>query len=530
MSSNFTLVDPQGWEWDLQSVYAAYMGHFQYHNIPWYDRTWAPLFESFEKFIEFTWPVIVVTDTWTGRAHIVTKTSSINAFLKMIKTRYGETLPQVESMLRITAFETAQRPLRHVPDWATYKKLHATLPAAALSAYKARVRAGEPQAVQKLWDSKDKAFLAIDFEWSERNAATCLEWGYAAMRCGHLDAAGVWPPVPDKHYRKGHYVVAEYIDKIHNKHFRNFPWEFGDTQVVGKAKFPEIISALISSLASPDSETTANNLVLVAHGINGDLDRLSDLKIKVPNNVLILDTAVFERQLFSTGRRGLMTDANTGKARGHGSTLSLGNMLLSFGVDVQCQLHNAGNDAFLALLGLQLLLDPENTTIPPLRGRSANIAHAHSGMAVAAGVAPNMGFVRVGGMRPVSHSPVGVCITAPAVVAPVPGMVIPIVPDPSRMSYAFAAVGVPSPLGSGSTPSPRERTTSTPGPGGFFEKGSRNSSGSGVANGGAKNSPRKSDPAKLAVQSQTLNGKGGRRSSFNPETMLKKSMDNLAIR
>ena len=72
-------------------------------------------------------------------------------------------------------------------DYATYKKLHATLPAAELSALKARIRAGEPHAVKKLWDQKEKTFLAMDFEWSERNERSCLEWGYAAVRCGHLD-------------------------------------------------------------------------------------------------------------------------------------------------------------------------------------------------------------------------------------------------------------------------------------------------------------------------------------------------------
>jgi hypothetical protein len=28
--------------------------------------------------------------------------------------------------------------------------------------------------------------MAIDFEWSERNPNSALEWGYAAARCGHL--------------------------------------------------------------------------------------------------------------------------------------------------------------------------------------------------------------------------------------------------------------------------------------------------------------------------------------------------------
>src|SRR6267154_1314731 len=36
----------------------------------------------------FSWPVITVTDSWTGRAHIVTRLTTVGAFIKMIKTRY----------------------------------------------------------------------------------------------------------------------------------------------------------------------------------------------------------------------------------------------------------------------------------------------------------------------------------------------------------------------------------------------------------------------------------------------------------
>lgn len=53
-----------------------------------YERTWGILFETFEEFLTFSWPVIIVTDCVTGRAHIVTRLTSIGAFLKMIKTRY----------------------------------------------------------------------------------------------------------------------------------------------------------------------------------------------------------------------------------------------------------------------------------------------------------------------------------------------------------------------------------------------------------------------------------------------------------
>ena len=95
----------------------------------------------------------------------------------------------VENILRITPFETSQRHMRTIADYAAYRKVFQTLPAVLLAAQKVRVRNGEPKAVRELWASKDKTFLALDFEWSERNAASCIEWGYAAVRCSHLDTS-----------------------------------------------------------------------------------------------------------------------------------------------------------------------------------------------------------------------------------------------------------------------------------------------------------------------------------------------------
>ncbi|KZS93376.1 hypothetical protein SISNIDRAFT_549743 [Sistotremastrum niveocremeum HHB9708] len=381
MSSGFQLVDVEGWEWDLQSVYSAYMGYFQARNIAWWERSWGQLFSSFEEFLNFGWPVVVVTDVWTNRAHIVTRTTSIGAFLKMIKTRYGDVLPTADNMLRIRPFETQQRPLRTVNDWNSYRKLHATLPSAVLAALKIRVRSGEPKAIKELWEKRDHTFLAIDFEWSERNNSSCLEFGYSALRCGFLNTLGIWPPEPDVNYRKGHFVVAEYIDKVHNKRTPTVPWEYawGDTQVIPKAKLPEIIQAIISSLSSPDSETTPNTLILVAHGVSGDLERLHEMKIKLPNNTMIIDTSTFERQLFNTGLRSHVTmSGSNGQIRQQGSTLSLGNLLRTLNVDIQCALHNSGNDAFLALLALQLLLDPTGVPMPVPMKKTRHVAFSGS--------------------------------------------------------------------------------------------------------------------------------------------------------
>ena len=70
-----------------------------------YERSWGVFFESFEEFLTFSWPVITITDRWTGKAHIVTRMTSIGAFLKMIKTRYrthGRGLQSPRSSFKVT--------------------------------------------------------------------------------------------------------------------------------------------------------------------------------------------------------------------------------------------------------------------------------------------------------------------------------------------------------------------------------------------------------------------------------------------
>ncbi len=108
----------------------------------------------------------------------------------------------------------------------------------------------------------------------------------------------------------------------------------------------------------------------------------------------------------------------TGKPRTQGSSLTLLNLLQSLGVDIQCALNNAGNDAFLCLLALQLLLDPEHTKIPSTRGK--NPPHPHMmGMMAGRGVgvggnplaihpiafAPSMPMMTPYGMMPMISPP-----------------------------------------------------------------------------------------------------------------------------
>lgn len=347
---NFQLVDVQGWDWDLHSVYSAYIGHFQSHGVPWYDRSWGHLFSSFEDFLTFGWPTVTVTDARTGKGHIVTRAGSVGAFAKMVKTRFGEVLPKISNVMQVVPFEHSQRHLRQISDMATYRKVHATLPAAEFSAFKSRVKHGDLNAIDRLWHARDKSWLSIRFVWSEKSFVP-LEWGYAAVRCAHMAAIGAWPP-KEENYRKGHFVVAEYADKVRNKIRPTHPWEyaFGDTHVVSKSKLPDIINSVIASLATPDSESVANSLVLVGHNISGDLDRLADLKIKIPHNMLIVDTAVASLRHAIFGPQ-LPREA------------PLARLLAAQARAPLCTLGNAGNDAWLALGAMIALIDKNATPL-----------------------------------------------------------------------------------------------------------------------------------------------------------------------
>lgn len=80
----------------------------------------------------------------------------------------------------------------------------------------------------------------------------------------------------------------------------------------------------------------------------------------LPNNMLVLDTSKFEHQLFSDDKRGPMLNFKSGQPRQKGQILSLSNMARSLDIDLPCTYHNAGNDAFICLLSLQTLLEPDS--------------------------------------------------------------------------------------------------------------------------------------------------------------------------
>jgi DNA polymerase III epsilon subunit-like protein len=85
----------------------------------------------------------------------------------------------------------------------------------------------------------------------------------------------------------------------------------------------------------------------------------------------------FECQIFLAGRcpeLAQLDPYNLQLPRQPSSTLSLTNLLRTFGIEPErtCKMHNAGNDAFMALTALQLLIEP-NTKIHELRPRSGTL-------------------------------------------------------------------------------------------------------------------------------------------------------------
>lgn len=138
-----------------------------------------------------------------------------------------------------------------------------------------------------------------------------------------------------------------------------------------------VFSLPISSLTSPESETSSNSIVLVGYGTHAQLARLEEMKIsefpayflvrvsraldtrspiivhllscfellpaitntfapkfllppaELPHNVLVIDMATFERSLYAAGARGIIPESKTERPRTPSCTLNLEGLLRS---------------------------------------------------------------------------------------------------------------------------------------------------------------------------------------------------------
>lgn len=139
---------------------------------------------------------------------------------------------------------------------------------------------------------------------------------------------------------------------------------------------------------------------------------------ELPHNVLTIDTSSYERSLFASGLRPSMLDPKSGKLRMHGTTLSLENMLRSFAIPPltndgtpdphhqpiilpNCVMHNSGNDAFMCLFALQMLLEPGTTPPSIKKGWIGRPGHMQTPVMLTPplmGMSPSMGSMGMMGM------------------------------------------------------------------------------------------------------------------------------------
>ena len=74
-------------------------------------------------------------------------------------------------------------------------------------------------------------------------------------------------------------VAVFFINRLRLKLMPNDFLKFGETQIVTKTKLPDIIQATITSLMGPDCETSSNQLVLVVHDRENEIEYMGNLNI-----------------------------------------------------------------------------------------------------------------------------------------------------------------------------------------------------------------------------------------------------------
>ncbi|TXT08977.1 hypothetical protein VHUM_02451 [Vanrija humicola] len=398
MGDNTRYGNPAEYEVDLHSIYAAYLGDFDAQNIDWWDASWGGYFRSFNEFLGFGWDAMVVVDSITGRAHIGAKREQIALFARMIKTRFGETLDkEPPSLLPLSPAPARSRTLHrtvHITDLQSYKKLATTMSPAELLHLRARVRMGEPAVITALFhagapdtdggaaaagvrtNGQGYSWACIKSTWWEKGGppqgfipghgrtvmakpgqggkGLILEVGLAALRCANLRAVDVWPPIPDKNYRKAHYVIEEWVDKRTNTERPSYPraFGFGRSQFIAEKSVERIVDASIQGLASHETDAHANTLILLSVGEPQPIP-LPASSVLAPN-IMQLDVLQLELALLQQAQR----QGVPGVGDRRQPLASLRQLLhhLQIPVAPHAPLGNAGNEAFYTVLAFQKLL------------------------------------------------------------------------------------------------------------------------------------------------------------------------------
>lgn len=181
--------------------------------------------------------------------------------------------------------------------------------------------------------NRSKVFVCLDLEFWEMNNAYLTEIGISVYDPTQIPLDRPLPIIPK--IKACHYVVDEHKTKVNGKFVPNnmFKFSYGQTLVMPLNQCKVAVDEILASLAKN------NNLVIVGHGVSGDLQMLVKQGCKIPAHQ-VLDTSTIWRAT---------------RKDGFGS---LSKLLEYFNIP-HALMHNAGNDAYLNLYLFLVLCDPE---------------------------------------------------------------------------------------------------------------------------------------------------------------------------
>lgn len=165
----------------------------------------------------------VIVDSLTGRGHIAVRREQIGLFARLIRTRFGESLPRdPPTSLPLHPVPTRTLALRRlvtISDLTQYRKLALTLPSAELNHLRSRLRHAEVEVAEQLFYAGDHESRAagvrdngVGYTWAclnttwwekggpptglipgsgytrNKGKGLVLEVGMAVVRCANLRA------------------------------------------------------------------------------------------------------------------------------------------------------------------------------------------------------------------------------------------------------------------------------------------------------------------------------------------------------
>lgn len=300
---------------DLKELYLTTLHQFEEYYDLLFEKTYADIFKSFENFlksflqvqpkqtISFNaqngwlpgWPAFVVIDK-NLNGHVCVEETVAKNYFKLLSKRFQTDKIRIPRYCSSVCPHPDFKPteVKYIKDYSHYTHLYHGFSSHVASIQRTRVRRSSPRECSKLWLSRKHTFLALDADFWENVPVNIIEFGYAVCRAGYLTSRDDvhWPPIPVDNYRRAHYKVRGPRVEGGVK-----PFVFGDTKTIQKISVNIVLDSLISSLASPETSSEANDLVILGYGIH---DKLKNLKLAIPSNVLVIDVGKLHQMMYAT--------------------------------------------------------------------------------------------------------------------------------------------------------------------------------------------------------------------------------------